>query len=420
MSIGFDCQACGRRIQVADQHAGLEVRCPLCGAIIVAPAAEPPSGPPAAQPVAPKMSPPTYGVPTVAAAGEVRTGLAIGAMICGILGLCFAPLGLIGLVLGIVAVVKANQRPAEYGGSSMAVVGICTGAFSIVVLPVLIAILLPSLARARELSRRNICAANLRGINTGFYIYSTDNSEVWPVAFHPAAEQDRIGKVDYTQAIGSYRGQAGDREAGETSKLSPPPEKLSNTRNLWILIRNGMTSPRAMVCPSSDDAPNADDDPEVYWDFGEGDIMRPVTPAEAARFWKQVSYGLQVPYGKKGRPSMNCDQRMVLLAEKGPYGAAIDAGHPAPPPISGASTSFSPQDWKPWNSPNHDGEGQCVVYGDSHTEFMTKPTAGVRNDNIYTQWTGDGAQESDRALGHPPTLGGRETPASETDSLIYP
>ena len=42
------------------------------------------------------------------------------------------------------------------------------------------------------------------------------------------------------------------------------------------------------------------------------------------------------------------------------------------------------------------------------------------NDNIYTQWSGDGTNVLDRVQGTPPTAGGRQTPAGDTDTLIYP
>jgi prepilin-type processing-associated H-X9-DG protein len=102
-------------------------------------------------------------------------GLAIGALVCGIIGLLGCPpVGIVGLILGIVAVVKASQAPERYGGKGLAIGGICTGAVSILFVPLLISILLPSLSRARELSKRTVCAANMRGIGQSMYIYAQD------------------------------------------------------------------------------------------------------------------------------------------------------------------------------------------------------------------------------------------------------
>src|SRR5687767_4393304 len=103
------------------------------------------------------------------------------------------------------------------------------------------------------------------------------------------------------------RGDGKDPESGKTTQQDV---KVSNTRNLWMLVRNGSSSPKSFVCPSSSDSSNEDDDPQVFWDF---------------KNWGEISYGYQVPYGTKGRPTSDCDQRMPLAADKGPYSAALES-----------------------------------------------------------------------------------------------
>jgi hypothetical protein len=107
------------------------------------------------------------------------------------------------------------------------------------------------------------------------------------------------------------------------------------------------------------------------------------------------------------------------VADKGPYSAALEAGkkHPGPPT---ATSAGSPDDWTPWNSPNHGGEGQNVMYNDAHVDFVGTPLAGWKKDNIYTRWSRADADQHElaRIQGTPPT--GIETPWSDTDSLIYP
>ena len=45
---------------------------------------------------------------------------------------------------------------------------------SLMMVPLLISILLPSLSRARELSKRLVCGANMQGIGTSMLIYAND------------------------------------------------------------------------------------------------------------------------------------------------------------------------------------------------------------------------------------------------------
>jgi prepilin-type processing-associated H-X9-DG protein len=108
-------------------------------------------------------------------------GMAVAALVCGILGFCFPPLGLVGLILGIIAVIRASSDPVRHGGKGMAIGGICTGGFSLVFMgPLMVAILLPSFARARELARRTACQANMRPLSMAFVNYTVENNGDFP------------------------------------------------------------------------------------------------------------------------------------------------------------------------------------------------------------------------------------------------
>lgn len=110
-----------------------------------------------------------------------RVGMAVAALVCGILGFCFPPLGLVGLILGIIAVIKASSDPARHGGKGMAIGGICTGGFSLVFMgPLMMAILLPSFARARELARRTVCQTNMQALGMAMLGYASENDGAFP------------------------------------------------------------------------------------------------------------------------------------------------------------------------------------------------------------------------------------------------
>lgn len=49
--------------------------------------------------------------------------------------------------------------------------------------PLIASIALPALSRARELSKRTVCASNLRGIGQGMYIYAQDHDDAFPPDF---------------------------------------------------------------------------------------------------------------------------------------------------------------------------------------------------------------------------------------------
>ncbi len=273
----------------------------------------------------------------------------------------------------------------------------------ILLLVSIIMVILPGMWR-RPGPRGQVCSANLKGIGTGLYVYGNENNDIWPIAPHAPAVEEGKGLVTYApDKIGIHRGSADDPLAGETTELDT---EMSTTRNLWILVRIGAASSMSFICPNSDDIENTDDDPNAYWDF---------------RQWQEVSYGYQVPYGKHGQPDSDRDARMVLAADKGPFGASLEANMPHPD-VPKAGIDSEPEDWQPWNSPNHNGEGQNVLFTDAHVDWFSTPIVGIEEDNIYTRWSdATGGVNGDwriRFHGTPPTS--NETPFSDTDTLIYP
>jgi len=150
----------------AEGAPGSQVRCPYCDGVVTIGGTAGASGfPMGYAPVGPAP----------------RQGLAIAALVCGIAGLVACPIvGIVGLVLGIVALTRIGRQPTEYGGRGLAIAGICTGGLGLVMIPLMIAILLPSLSRARELSKRTVCSANIKGIGTALQTYASANQGAFP------------------------------------------------------------------------------------------------------------------------------------------------------------------------------------------------------------------------------------------------
>jgi len=310
----------------------------------------------------------------------------------------------------------------------------------VAIIALLISILLPSLARARELAKRTACAANVKGIGTALFTYAGDNNGDWPIAPHMRPDNTiEVGSVSYVGKIGLFRGTDVETAgAGMTGETDAESEEISTTRNLWTLIRQSGMSTKAMICPSAGtDQANPEANPSLYFDFGLGNAVSDTSFGDAddsSVGWRQVSYGYQVPYGSRGKPGTDCHSEMVLAADKGPFGTVLDGQEGDDNMLTTLKTnlvdrtsSSAPDDWRSLNSPNHggigDGEGQTCLYADSHAEFMTTPLAGVALDNIYTSWAKLPPLDdffTDRVQGNVPTEGGMLTPHANTDSLIYP
>ncbi|MBN1510581.1 MAG: prepilin-type N-terminal cleavage/methylation domain-containing protein [Phycisphaerae bacterium] len=294
----------------------------------------------------------------------------------------------------------------------------------VAIIALLISILLPSLSRARELSKRLVCGANIKGIGTSCKIYANENEEMWPM---PAfIDNNQTAKVWWNHGTGGVNLLGPDVVTGDkrtSVSININTTTISVTRCFWMLVRSGEVTPKQFICPSSGDQQDGGN-AELYYDF---------------ESLNTVSYGYRVPYGPNDtRPSENLDSRMIVAADKGPVGTgAVTTNAQLEPIIGTFFVNAPPSEWVAFNSPNHggkgQGEGQNCLFADGHASFERKPVAGIDNDNIYTAFgpsvigTAIGRSRgivefSNTALWFPgmrafdATLTGYST----TDALIYP
>ncbi len=128
-----------------------------------------PQQPPPANPYQPQPA-------AAVAASPPGAKMAVWALVLGIVGFigCL-PLGVVAIILGIMAATKQGNP-----NKGSAIAGIVLGALGLVVLPVLVSILLPTLGRAREIAQMSMCAANLKAVGSGMAIYMTAEDDAAP------------------------------------------------------------------------------------------------------------------------------------------------------------------------------------------------------------------------------------------------
>lgn len=291
----------------------------------------------------------------------------------------------------------------------------------VAIIALLISILLPSLSRARELAKRAVCAANLRGIGQSQHIYSNDNLEWFPVDWHapPTGAAEGTSEVSFLGNMGLDLEDPFDPD-GEAPTATHP------SRSMFLVIIQGSSTPKQFICPSSGDQ---EDDLRNRAD-GTESAAQPGINRFDFRGYPFVSYGYQLPFGRRARPNQNLDVRMAVMADKGPYfiadSPAGDGSTPdresniEAPRFQGNAQRvlrISNDEWRPYNSRNHNGEGQNVLFLDDHVTFHKKPLAGVNSDNIYTrQLTGyffKGTLTGDLPKDN-------EAPWTATDTIIVP
>jgi uncharacterized membrane protein YbaN (DUF454 family) len=132
-----------------------------------------------------KATPPaTPALPSAAPATPSKTsGLAVSSLVLGILGLFTCGLtALIGLVLGIIAMVKVSNSRGALRGNGIALAGIIVSGIFLFMLPIFAAMLLPALAAAKQKAQEINCVQNEKLLVEALEIYSDNNSHHLPPA----------------------------------------------------------------------------------------------------------------------------------------------------------------------------------------------------------------------------------------------
>jgi prepilin-type N-terminal cleavage/methylation domain-containing protein len=293
----------------------------------------------------------------------------------------------------------------------------------VAIIALLISILLPSLARAREITKRAVCASNLRGVGQGMKVYSNENYDWYPIT---ACKESGGGTTLGANEITFVTMMGKDL----MMTLDATTDEIHPSRSLFILITQGTCTAKQFICPSSGDS-------EDEMRNKQGSVesaAQPGTNRFDFRGYPYLSYGYQMPFGPKARPNENLDARMAIGADKSPFftqGTAQDwivpdaessefgAGNEIElADVSAASDILKADNekWRPYNSRNHAGEGENVLFNDAHVDFVKKPIVGVNYDNIYTQMSGHALERS--LLGKSPD--DQLAPWTGTDSIIIP
>jgi prepilin-type N-terminal cleavage/methylation domain-containing protein/prepilin-type processing-associated H-X9-DG protein len=298
----------------------------------------------------------------------------------------------------------------------------------VAIIALLISILLPSLARAREITKRAVCASNQRGIGQGHKVYANDNEDWYPISRYRLSTATGISNDTSVTFITHLSRNLEDPTTSQSETSVHP------SRSLFLLVTNGTCSAKQFICPSSGDS---EDDLRNRSNASNIVASQPGVNRFDFRGYPYLSYGYQLPFGTKGQPNENLDPRVIVGADKGPWyenGSDGGDGNTLDGPRQGITEggdfkiagvtqgkdilALDNERWRPYNSRNHNGEGQNCLYMDGHVEFEKKPIVGVNSENIYTQHKADQWTLESTLLGVWPAK--NKGPWVNTDSVIIP
>ena len=262
----------------------------------------------------------------------------------------------------------------------------------IAIIALLMGILMPALARVRQIAFRMVCGTNLSGIGKAMLVYSNDYDDGLPRS--GGRNSPWAAKIPNWQAanrFGAY-GVSANGEGGVGSISSC----------FYLLVKYAEVTPKSFLCKG--DTGTTEFKPANYgagardlidlWDFGP-------EPKE------HCSYAYHMPFGLYALTTSG-EPGMAVAADRNPF---IKSPMAEPKDISLFVPGGGKEAERMGNANQHQEDGQNVLFLDFHVNFEKKPYCGINDDNIYTYWAG-----GDIRLGGVPAL--TSEPQDRKDSMV--
>jgi prepilin-type N-terminal cleavage/methylation domain-containing protein len=270
----------------------------------------------------------------------------------------------------------------------------------IAIIALLMGILMPALARVRQIAFRMVCGTNLSGIGKAMLIYANDYEDELPRAGgRNSTWSASIPQWDATNRFDAY-GVSANGEGGQASISSC----------FYLLVKYAEVTPKSFLCKG--DSGVTEFKPADYgagnrdlidlWDFGpyQNETDNPTA---------HCSYSYHMPFGLYALTTSS-EPGMAVAADRNPW---MDS--PAASAKVMSSSGYNPDGGKEaikaGNAIAHQEDAQNVLFLDIHVGQMKQPFCGINDDNIYTFWDG-----GDIRVGSPPIIGSE--PQNRLDSLL--
>lgn len=230
--------------------------------------------------------------------------------------------------------------------------------------------------RMNEADRRVRCATQLRQIGQGMLLYSNENRQAYPRTTYDMTTADKpVWGTPYEQdpSLTGVRTQQVDpftTDGTPIAKFRPAANDVSAA--FFLLLRTQDINTDMFICPSTFRA---------AFDFGgTGTALSWTNWKGIAGLRDHLTYSVQNPYGLKDAVSSGWKWNANL----GPEYAIVADMNPGSDELLKVTSNSDATTLRAVNSQNHGGDGQNILFGDGHVEFLATPFVGSQRDNIYT------------------------------------
>jgi len=251
----------------------------------------------------------------------------------------------------------------------------------VAIIAMLVGMLLPTLARARESVRRAACASNLREIGQAMHQYAQVNGDAYPKLQQPANIIGTGAGFFNTAPV------VEDNPQNEPNPVNPAPKPVSS--NLWLLCRGQLSTPPVFLCPSQSRKAGIDITELMRETDGKKRGAKyfsdfPTHPTAGP----MISYSFQMPWSTNWN-SLSPGPGFILGGDENNGADVMVRWNASANPkcwesSTGTGRASEKKVIQAANSTNHKSEGQNVLDSTAAAVFKQDVHCGLSQDNIYT------------------------------------